>query len=93
MKVRWRWMILSKVYVGTSYEVLSHAKISANRNAVVSKCSRGGFTLAQQLEAVDGDVVDRVYMRGALHIAGVEELIALRDALDEAISKSSDNSQ
>lgn len=71
------------VYKKAHYTELSNAEITENRNIVISECSKGGFTVAQQLKA-DGT---KVFMKGALHIDNLEGLYNLRDALNVAIDK------
>ena len=69
------------VYKKAHYTELSNAEITENRNIVISECSKGGFTVAQQLKA-DGT---KVFMKGALHIDNLEGLYNLRNALNIAI--------
>ena len=69
------------VYKKAHYTELSNAEITENRNIVISECSKGGFTVAQQLKA-DGT---KVFMKGALHIDNLEGLYNLRNALNVAI--------
>ena len=69
------------------YHRLSSAKISKSKNIVVSKCSKGGFTIAQQLVVSDDQSEVSVFLKGAYHVRDVEALEAVRDALDEAIAK------
>ena len=38
-----------------AYNELSRAKVTDSRNIVISTCSKGGFTIAQQLEAKEND--------------------------------------
>ena len=71
------------VYKKAHYTELSNAEITENRNVVISECSKGGFTVAQQLKA-DGT---KVFMKGALHIDNLEGLYNLRNALNVAIDK------
>lgn len=71
------------VYKKAHYIELSNAEITENRNVVISECSKGGFTVAQQLKA-DGT---KVFMKGALHIDNLEGLYNLRNALNVAIDK------
>ena len=68
-----------------NYNELSKAKITDSRNIVISKCSKGGFTIEQQLEAHEGDSVTNVFMKGAFHIEDVHGLYNLRDAINMAI--------
>ena len=60
------------------YTELSRAKITDSRNIVISSCSKGGFTVAQQLQAKEkeNDKITSVFLRGAYN---------LRDAVNVAI--------
>lgn len=69
------------VYKKAHYTELSNTEITENRNIVISECSKGGYTVAQQLKA-DGT---KVFMKGALHIDNLEGLYNLRNALNVAI--------
>lgn len=71
------------VYKKAHYTELSNAEITENRNIVISECSKGGYTVAQQLKA-DGT---KVFMKGALHIDNLDGLYNLRNALNIAIDK------
>lgn len=70
------------------YEQLSSARVTKSKNIVVSKCSKGGFTIAQQLVVNDDQNEVSVFLKGAYHIRDVDALVSLRDAIDEAIEKS-----
>lgn len=67
------------------YLEISRGKISETRNAVISSCSKGGFTLAQQLETKEGKRTTTVFLKGALHIDSIAHLYNLRDAVNLAI--------
>lgn len=69
----------------TEYKEISKAKVSESRNIVISDCSRGGFTIAQQLVAKEGDKEVPVFMKGAFHVEDVHGLYELRDAVNLAI--------
>ena len=69
----------------TEYNELSKAKVTDSRNIVVSNCSKGGFTIAQQLEAKEDDKVITVFMKGAFHVDDTHGLYNLRDAINLAI--------
>ena len=75
------------------YNELSRAKITDSRNIVLSACSKGGFTVAQQLEAKEGDKITSVFMKGAFHIEYVHGLYNLREAINLAIKISEENSE
>lgn len=67
------------------YNELSCAKVSDSRNIVISSCSKGGFTIAQQLQAKEADKTTSVFMKGAFHVEDVNGLYNLRDAVNVAI--------
>lgn len=67
------------------YNEISKAKVSDSRNIVISSCSKGGFTIAQQLEANESGKITTVFMKGAFHVDDVKGLYELRDAINLAI--------
>lgn len=68
------------------YEEISRAKVTDSRNIVISGCSKGGFTIAQQLEAKEGDnKVTSVFLKGAFHVDDIHGLYNIRDAINLAI--------
>lgn len=69
------------------YTEICRAKIADTRNAVISRCSKGGFTLAQQLEVQENKAKTSVFLKGALHIDSLENLCELRNALNVVIKK------
>lgn len=75
------------------YHELSRAKITDSRNVVISNCSKGGFTIAQQLEAKEKDKTTSVFMNGAFHVEDIHGLYNLRDAVNLAIKISEENSE
>lgn len=68
------------------YTELSKGRISDKRNVVISKCSKGGFTVAQQIETDENGKTTSLFMKGALHVDTVEGLYNMRDAVNVAIS-------
>lgn len=70
------------------YDVLTHARVTDSRNVVISACSRGGYTVAQQLVTTEGnnDRATVVFLKGAIHVDSLEGLYNLRDALNVAIT-------
>lgn len=70
-----------------TYEELCKASVSEARNLVISSCSEGGYTLAQQLVTKEGKHEVSVFLKGAIHIKDTDALIMLRDALNVAIKK------
>ena len=67
------------------YTELSRAKVTDSRNIVISRCSKGGFTVAQQLQARENDNTVSVFLKGAFHVDDVNGLYNLRDAMNVAI--------
>jgi hypothetical protein len=68
------------------YKQIAKARVQKNRNIVISRCSKGGYTLAQQLEVVEDDKVIPVYLKGAFHVDDVQGLIELRDAINLVVN-------
>lgn len=81
MKERKVMIVKSKI----EYNEISKAKVSDSRNIVISTCSKGGFTIAQQLEANENGKVMTVFMKGAFHVDDIHGLYNLRDAINLAI--------
>lgn len=75
------------------YYELSRAKVTDSRNIVISNCSKGGFTIAQQLEAKENDKTTSVFMKGAFHVEDIHGLYNIRDAVNLAIKISEENSE
>ena len=75
------------------YHELSRAKVTDSRNIVISNCSKGGFTIAQQLEAKENDKTTLIFMKGAFHVEDIHGLYNLRDAVNLAIKISEENSE
>lgn len=67
------------------YTELSKAEVSKNRNVVISVCSKGGFTVAQQIVVDEEGHQTAVFLKGAIHVDGISNLYGLRDALNLAI--------
>lgn len=68
------------------YEEIARAAISEGRNAVISICSKGGFTIAQQFLAKEDGKEMPIFMRGSLHVSDINGLYNLRDSLNFAIN-------
>ena len=69
------------------YGELAKARVTDSRNIVISTCNKGGFTIAQQLQAKEGNKITSVFMKGAFHIEDIDGLHNLRDAINLAIKK------
>lgn len=73
------------------YKELSRAKVTDSRNVIISSCSKGGFTVAQQLEAKENENTISVFLKGAFHVDDLHGLYNLRDAINLAIKVSEEN--
>lgn len=83
-------MAMSKI----EYTELSKAKVTDSRNIVVSTCSKGGYTIAQQLEVKeDGGKNTNVFLKGAFHVDDIHGLYNLRDAINLAIKISEESEE
>ena len=73
------------------YNEISRAKVTDSRNIVISSCSKGGFTIAQQLEAKENDKTTSVFLKGAFHVDDIHGLYNMRDAVNLAIKVTEEN--
>lgn len=73
------------------YTEISRAKVTDSRNVVISSCSKGGFTIAQQLEAKENDKTTSVFLKGAFHVDDLHGLYNIRDAVNLAIKVTEEN--
>lgn len=71
------------------YEEISRCNISDTRSVVISSCSAGGYTIAQQLGVKEGTTGEctNVFMKGAFHVNDLQGLYAFRDLLNLCITK------
>lgn len=73
------------------YNEISRAKVTDSRNIIISNCSKGGFTIAQQLEAKENDKTTSVFLKGAFHVDDIHGLYNIRDAVNLAIKVAEEN--
>ena len=73
------------------YNEISRAKVTDSRNIIISSCSKGGFTIAQQLEAKENDKTTSVFLKGAFHVDDIHGLYNIRDAVNLAIKIAEEN--
>ena len=73
------------------YTELSRAKVTDSRNIIISSCNKGGFTIAQQLEAKENDKTTSVFLKGAFHVDDIHGLYNIRDAVNLAIKVTEEN--
>lgn len=75
--------------IKTEYHEIARAKVTKSRNVIISHCSRGGYTIAQQLVAKEeGEKETAVFLKGAFHVDEIGGLYELRDAINLAIKVS-----
>lgn len=72
---------------GIEYSEISHAKITNERDIVFSKCSKGGYTIAQRMKVTENNHTNSLYLKGAIHIHDIGDFYELRDAIGLAILK------
>jgi hypothetical protein len=68
------------------FKELAKSKIQDDCYVVISKNDLGSYTIAQQITIEAGRKMN-IYLKGAFHISSLERLYALRDALNEAITR------
>lgn len=91
MRKRKKVKMMAKTKV--EYNEISRAKVTDSRNIVISACSKGGFTIAQQLEAKENDKTTSVFLKGAFHVDDLHGLYNIRDAINLAIKVTEENSE
>lgn len=67
------------------YEEIARCAISPTRDAVISTCTNGTYTLAQVAKFDENGRTSNFYMKGAFHISGMDELVKFRDLLSDTI--------
>lgn len=70
-----------------SFDVLSKAKIQEKRDIVISKSSKGGFTIAQQIKIDEAGRETSVFLKHGIIIDDIDGLLNFRDALNVALEK------
>lgn len=76
-----------------TYDEISRTQVGDNRNVVISKCSAGGFTIAQQIVVKENGADFGTFLKGAIRIKDIEALQNLQDAIAVAISKAEQDQQ
>lgn len=75
------------------YTELATSDLSPTRLAVISACSKGGFTLAQKLQVDEQGKTTSVFLQGAIHIDTLDALFELRDAINLALLRVAKNNE
>ena len=73
---------------GRQYIKLCTIQVNSNKAFVLSKCSTGGYTLAQKVIVNHEDgTATNFYMKNALHISSLTVLKALKTGLEMVIER------
>ena len=70
-----------------AFKELASAEINIAKEIVISERNKGGFTIGQRINVQDGKKKIGMFLKGAIYVKGLDELINARDALNLAISK------
>lgn len=75
------------------YTEIARAQISKSKAFVLSECSKGGYTLAQQMSVMDESTGKpmNVFLKGAMHISNVNALEKIRDMFTVAVEKNKED--
>lgn len=74
-------------YNKIEYTEIARAQTSQTRDVVISECSKGGFTIAQQVVVDEGGYNTQMFLKGAFHVADIHGLYNIRDAINVAIQE------
>lgn len=70
-----------------AFNELASAEVNTAKELVISQRNKGGFTIGQRINVQDGKKKLGMFLKGAIYVKSIEELINVRDALNLAISK------
>lgn len=70
-----------------TYKEISSGKLSDTRQLAISECSEGGYTLGQKIFVDENGRKIEMFLKGAIHVQGLDELKDIRKAFDIAIEK------
>ena len=65
------------------YNEVATIQISDNKNLVISECSTGGYTIAQQMVINDGSRTMKVFLKNAIHIDNLSSLKEIAKKIEE----------
>ena len=74
-----------------AFNELASAEVNTAKELVISQRNKGGFTIGQRINVQDGKKKLGMFLKGAIYVKSIEELINVRDALNLAISKAEKN--
>lgn len=76
-----------------AFKELASAEVNVAKELVISERNKGGFTIGQRIMVQDGKKKLGMFLKGAIYVKGLDELINARDALNLAISKAEKQSE
>lgn len=76
-----------KMMSDNAFKELASAEVNIAKELVISERNKGGFTIGQRIMVQDGKKKLGMFLKGAIYVKGLDELINVRDALNLAINK------
>lgn len=70
-----------------SYEEVARVKMTGSRDVVLSKCSKGGYTIAQKVLIDNDEKPVSIFLKGAIKVNDIESLISIKEMLEMSIDK------
>ena len=74
-------------YKKRTYKEIAKTPITEKRNLVISECSTGGYTIAQQSPVVEDNKTTYVFFRGSINVKDIGYMKGIRDCFNIAIKK------
>lgn len=75
-----------------SYDEVARVKMSDTRDIVISKCSKGGYTIAQKILIDKDEKPASIFLKGAIKVNDIEGLKDIKETIDMAIKKLEESS-
>lgn len=75
-----------------SYDEVARVKMSDTRDVVISKCSKGGYTIAQKILIDKDEKPASIFLKGAIKVNDIEGLKDIKETIDMAIKKLEESS-
>lgn len=75
-----------------SYDEVARVKMSDTRDVVISKCSKGGYTIAQKILIDKDEKPTSIFLKGAIKVNDIEGLKDIKETIDMAIKKLEESS-
>ena len=70
-----------------SYDEVARVKMSNTRDVVISKCSKGGYTIAQKILIDKDEKPTSIFLKGAIKVNDIDGLKEIKETIDMAIKK------